>query len=336
MGHDHAVPFGEPALREQQRDRAAGGRGHGLAGIAVGDRLHVAQHQHAAARLGERRQAIDRHRAAVARQPLRGGARLGQCHDRAHADGIGQQHRRAGDRLVGAVETVAGGGEVFLGLELALGAQADARHRGDGKVRMRAGGGLLRQHHRVGAVDHRVGDVEHLGAGGDGRTHHRLQHLRGGDHRAVARHRLADDLLLQAGQFGIADFHAEIAARDHHHVGRVDDLAEHGNGIGTLDLGHQRGVAAGLVQQATGLVHVGGGTHEGHRQEVGADLGGQLDVGAILVRKRIDREAAALAVEPLAVRQPPAHQHPAVDLLAGHTLHLERDEAIVEQQHVAG
>ena len=32
--------------------------------------------------------------------------------------------------------------------------------------------------------------------------------------------RLADDLLLQARQLGVADLHAEVAARDHHRVGR--------------------------------------------------------------------------------------------------------------------
>ena len=115
--------------------------------------------------------------------------------------------------------------------------------------------------------------------------------------------RLADDLLLQAGQLGIADLHAQVAARDHHHVRGLDDLAQHGDRVGALDLGHQRGLAAGLAQQAPRLVHVLGGAHERHRQEVGADLGRQLDVGLVLVRQRVHAEPAALAVQALAVGQ---------------------------------
>ena len=140
--------------------------------------------------------------------------------------------------------------------ELALGAEADARHRLDRLDRVAAGGGFLRQHHRVGAVDHGVGDVEHFGAGRDRAVDHRLQHLRGGDHHAVARQRLADDLLLQAGQFGVADLHAEVAARDHHHVAGVDDLGQVLDRLGALDLRDQRGIAAGGARDAARLVHV--------------------------------------------------------------------------------
>ena len=46
--------------------------------------------------------------------------------------------------------------------------------------------GLPRQHHRVGAVEHRVGDVGGLGAGRPGVVDHRLEHLGGHDDRLVA------------------------------------------------------------------------------------------------------------------------------------------------------
>jgi hypothetical protein len=75
---------------------------------------------------------------------------------------------------------------------------------------------------------------------GIGLVDHRLQHLGGGDHHPVARQRLADDLLLQAGQLGVADLHAQVAARDHHHVAGVDDLGQVLDRLGALDLGHQR------------------------------------------------------------------------------------------------
>ena len=51
-------------------------------------------------------------------------------------------------------------------VEVALGSRGDPGHRvhhGDG---VDADGRLGREHHRAGAVEHRVGDVGHLGAGG--------------------------------------------------------------------------------------------------------------------------------------------------------------------------
>ena len=130
------------------------------------------------------RQRVDRHAGTVARQPLRGAAGFGQRDDRAHADAARRRtspRARSPDRYGRACAHA--GAQVFARLELALGAQAHAAHRGDGLVRMLAGRGFLRQHHRVGAVEHGVGDVEHFGARRDRRLDHRLHHLRRGDHR---------------------------------------------------------------------------------------------------------------------------------------------------------
>jgi hypothetical protein len=47
-------------------------------------------------------------------------------------------------------------------------------------------------------------------------------------------------LLLQAGEFGVADLDAEVAARHQHGVGGVDDLGQVVDRFGAFDLGHQR------------------------------------------------------------------------------------------------
>ena len=64
-----------------------------------------------------------------------------------------------------------------------LGLFGDRRHHRDRLDRVGADRGLLGEHHRVGAVEDRVGHVGDLGArrarGGD----HRVEHLRGGDRR---------------------------------------------------------------------------------------------------------------------------------------------------------
>jgi hypothetical protein len=174
-----------------------------------------------------------------------------------------------------------------------------------------------------------------FGAGRDRRTHHRLQHLRSGDHRAVAHDRFADDLLLQARELGIADFHAQVATGHHHHVGRIDDFAEHRDRIGTLDLRHDGGIATGFAQQAAGFVQIGRRANERHGKEIGAHLGGQLDVVTVLVGQRRHGETAALAVQALAVREAATDDDAGVDLGANHIEDGERHEAVIEQQHVA-
>src|SRR6185312_13159359 len=75
---------------------------------------------------------------------------------------------------------------------------------------------------------------------------------------------------------------------------------------------------------------------ERHRLEVDALRGREADVLAIALRQRRCRDAAALAVEPLAVGQLAAYAHARVDGGRRHALDVEHDLAVVEQQRVAG
>ena len=152
-----------------------------------------------------------------------------------------------------------------------LGLDADLRHRLDRLDRIRAGRGLGREHHRVGAVEHRVGDVGHLGARRHRVRDHRLHHLRRGDRELVPLAREPDHPLLQRRHRGVADLDREVAARDHDAVGRVDDLLERGDRLGALDLGDQQRLAAGGAQQLARHVHVGAALGERHREVVGLD-----------------------------------------------------------------
>src|SRR6185312_5667143 len=83
---DDAIAFGQQTLGKQLLHRGAGSGGGILPLVAEWDWLYVAQQQHAPPGLGERRQGVDWNGTAVARQPLRGGAGLGQGDDAAHVD----------------------------------------------------------------------------------------------------------------------------------------------------------------------------------------------------------------------------------------------------------
>jgi hypothetical protein len=72
-----------------------------------------------------------------------------------------------------------------------------------------------------------------------------------------------------------------------------------------------------------------------HREVVGLDEGGGADVVDVLGRERRRREAAALAVDALVVREPPAVARHGVDLVAAHARDVEHEAAVVEQQRIA-
>ena len=207
-------------------------------------------HQPAAAdRLAAGREREDRHRGPVRGDEPRRAAGQRRAHERGEAQLARRAAGEEGDR-VGGVALVAAHALLVEALvrELRLRVERDRRHHLDRLDRVGADRRLLRQHHRVGAVEDRVGDVGHFSARRPRRGDHRVQHLRRRDHgpRHPPGHR--DDLLLDDRHLLDAQLDAEVAARDHHAVRGVDDLLEPVDRLRLLDLGDQRqpGVLAQL------------------------------------------------------------------------------------------
>ncbi len=215
--------------------------------------------------------------------------------------------------MVGVGQATRGGFKIGVVLELALGPQADAGHGLDRLDRIQTGGGFGTEHDRIGAIDHGIGDIEHFGPGRDRGFDHGLQHLRGGDHHPTAGQGFVDDLFLQAGQFGITDFHAQISTGHHHHIAGIDDVTEVGDGLGALDLGHQIGVAAGGPGQSAGLLDIVGRAAERYRDEIHLQFRRQLDIGAVLGGQCPQRKTATEPVQTLAIGQDTVVEHDGVD-----------------------
>ena len=109
-----------------------------------------------------------------------------------------------------------------------LGRRGDARQHAHRIDRVVADRQFFREHHAVGAVEDRVGDVGRFGAGRPPAADHRQQHLGRGDRRLAVRVGLADQLLLRDRDALDRDLDAEIAARDHDAVGGLEDLVDRG------------------------------------------------------------------------------------------------------------
>ncbi len=249
------------------------------------------------------------------------------------------EQRGHGDRLVDASELLVD--EVVFELDLFVGFRrlADAGHRLDRFHRVLACRRFRRQHDRVGAIEHRIGDVGHFGAGGYGVDDHRLHHLRGGDHHTIHFARHADHAFLQRGHGGIADFHCEVAARHHDAVGGAQNFRQRRNRLDPLDLGDERGLVvvglAGDVGELPRQLHVGGVFGKGHGQIVGLEGHRGANVLHVLGGEGRGRQTAALLVDALVVRQLAADGDDGVDLFPAHSLDGEHDETVVEQQTVA-
>ena len=146
----------------------------------------------------------------------------------------------------------------------------DAGHRRDRLHRVGADAGLARQHHRVGAVEHRVGDVGRLGPGRARMGDHRLEHLGRDDHRLGVVAADLDRPLLHDRHLLERHLDAEVAARDHDAVEGEHDLFEPVDRLGLLDLGDDRAVDADLVHDLVHELDVFGRAHERQRDEVDA------------------------------------------------------------------
>ena len=188
-----------------------------------------------------------------------------------------------------------------------------------------------REHHGVGAVVDRVGHVGDLGARGPRVLDHRLQHLRGGDHRLAELGGAADDVLLNGGNLLRRQLDAQVAAGHHDGVGGGEDGVQVLDGLGLFQLGDDPGFAAVGRDAIAHQADILRGAHEGDGDGVHAVLQRELKILGVLFRQRGHAHRNAGQVDALVFAQ-----HAAVDDLADHVvaLHLvdaQLDQAVGEQ-----
>eukprot|EP00964_Phaeocystis_antarctica_P006359 scaffold3454_cov68-Phaeocystis_antarctica.AAC.1 len=199
-------------------------------------------------------------------------------------DGRGRdRHRRVGGRRYGVHEVC---GHVAVG-DGGLGLLADGAHHGDRLEGVVALGGLPREHHAVGAVEHGVGHVAHLGARGARVEGHRLEHLRRTDDRLARAVALCDHHLLRDEDLLRGDLDAEVAARHHDAVRLLEDGVEVAHALVVLDLGDDLDALArggvGRHQARAHLLHVARLADERGEDHVDALLHAELQVGLVLL-----------------------------------------------------
>ena len=233
--------------------------------------------------------------------------------------------------LAGVLGQSGEAGVVFL-----LGALSNGRHGLEGLHGVSACSGLTGQHDGRGAVVDGVCHVGDLGAGGAGVHDHAVQHLGSGDDGLAEGEGTFDDILLDAGQLGEVDLHAQIAAGDHDGVGGSQDAVDVVHALAVLDLGDDADVGVVLVQQVADVVHVLCGAHEGSGDEVKALLCAEDDVVAVALAHIRHGQMDAGHVDALLVLDLAVVQHLADDVGVVHGLDLQLDQAVVQHDGAAG
>ncbi len=273
------------------------------------------------------------------RDEARGAARGGGNDDGLRLDGGGHVHRGETHDVVDDAGAMAAGrhlertvgGEVLLGLVRDRGLHLHGLHR------VLAGRRLAREHHGVGAVVDGVRDVRDLGARGARVADHRVEHLRRGDDGLVGRVALGDDGLLHVRHELGRDLDAEVAAGDHDAVRRLEDVIEVLDAERALDLGEDAHVlAAVLVAELADLAHGRAVADEGGRDVVDALLEAEEDVLAVALRDGGQADVHVGNVHALVLADLTGVVHHAVHVLAVDVLHLELDDAVVDQDLGAG
>ena len=203
--------------------------------LGHGHRCHAPLERHVLQRIVVVGQADDRATRPQARDGRRRAAGEGRDEDRLRLERFrdvarGVRHRLADRGLLVCLR------DLVAVVETRLHGPRDPvhePHRLGGKL---ADGRLAGEHDRARPVEDRVGHVRRLGARRLGRVDHRLEHLRRRDHRLAALEGAQDDPLLQERHRDRTHLDPEIAACDHHRVCLAQDVVQHGDRLGLLDL----------------------------------------------------------------------------------------------------
>mmetsp|Transcript_21396 Transcript_21396/g.82952 ORF Transcript_21396/g.82952 Transcript_21396/m.82952 type:complete len:753 (-) Transcript_21396:250-2508(-) len=279
-----------------------------------------------------RRQAQHRRFGALARDAQTGvartrvaddGARMHQRDGMAHGAAHGVRGTRAGRcaRARHAHQLLV----LWVGFHLG----DQAAHHVDRLDRVAARGGFGGQHDGVGAVVDGRGHVGGLGTRGHRARHHRLEHLRGHDHRPPEPAAGAHDALLNAGHALGRQLDAQVAARHHHGIGALCDGLELFDRRRFLELGHDGRAAA---DQRPRLGHVFGPLHERQRDPVRTEVERQGQVAPVLCGQCADGQQHAGHVDALAIGQLAADHHAGIGEVRAAAFDDQPQLAIVEQQ----
>ena len=213
----------------------------------------------------------------------------------------------------------------------------DGVERLHGASRVRADGGLARQHDRIDAVLDGVRRVVHFRARRPRLGRHRLEDLGGDDHRNAVAACGARDLFLRARHALERHLEPEVAARHHHRVARGENLVQVLDRLRALELRDERHVrAARFGHQLPRLSQIRLRLHEADCDHVDAERQAEAQIVGVLRRDGRHRQRHAGRRDAFVLADGAAFDDDGVNLLAVGADDPELDEPVGEEQSIAG
>ena len=220
---------------------------------------------------------------------------------------------------------------VHIGLSLA----GNGIHRPHSLYGILARSRLAGEHDGRGSIINGVGHVGDLRPGGTGIFNHGVQHLGGGNDRLAAGHTFGNHILLQNGDLGEVDFHAQIAAGHHDAVGYRQNLRQIGNTLLILHLGNNPDGGTLPIQQAADFPHIRRRADKAGGNIIKALFDTEENIIPVSLAHIRHVQPHAGHVDTLVVLHDAVIFHAAANFCGGGLQHSQTDQAVIEQNGVS-
>ena len=162
--------------------------------------------------------------------------------------------------------------------------------------------------------------VEHLGRGDDNFAHLRAEF---------------DDVLLNCRDILRRNLNAEVAARHHDAVRRLENFLDVLHALHGLNLRDDFHLAALCIKNFTNRADIIRGSREGGSDVVKTELAAELDIASVLLGDKGHGEIRTRDVDPLVVRNLSAVHNRAVNIRSVNFIDPKFNEAVINQNAAA-
>ena len=178
-----------------------------------------------------------------------------------------------------------------------------------------ANGGFVGEHDGIGAIKDRVGNVAHLSACWTRTRCHGIEHLRCGDDRNSKAVGLANQLLLQKGDFLCRHLNPKITSGHHHAITQGKNGIDLIDGFKFFDLGHDWGFVAMFTNETTDFFHVGWVPHEAQSNPIHPLAQPEGEIFFVFIGESTDGQLNIGEIDPLVVGENSSHRDAAMERL---------------------
>ena len=204
-------------------------------------------------------------------------------------------------------------------------------HHGHRLARILPAGSFGRKHHGIRAIEDRVRHIARFRPRGAGIFDHGLQHLGRDDDRFPPLGRAPNHVLLNHRHLLGKHLDAEIAARHHHAVRRLNDLLQLLQSLRLFELGNDGDFTALILDELLHLAHIRRRAYERNCDHVDVVLEPEFQILSIFIRERGNGQRNSRQIDALVLPQDSAIHHIAFHVFPAHPTHAQFNQPVRQQ-----